>query len=61
VSAIELSVRVPLALPMTEWSPSSLIMPLSNMARNCFRQGRVADMTEVCVVIIVMMVIAILV
>jgi pentatricopeptide repeat protein len=31
-------------------------MPLSNMARNCFRQGRVEDMIAMWVVMVVMIV-----
>jgi hypothetical protein len=59
--AIELSVRVPLPLPVYAASLISPIMPLSNIARNCFRQGRVEDMTARCVVIVVVMVTAMLV
>jgi hypothetical protein len=39
----------------------SPIMPLSNIARNCFKQGRVEDMTARCVVIVVVIVTATLV
>lgn len=55
------SVRVPLPLPVYVASLYSPIMPLSNMARNCFKQGRVEDMMAMWVVIVVMIVTATLV
>jgi hypothetical protein len=54
MSAIDVSVRVPLPLPVYVASLISPIMPLSNMARNCFKQGRVEDMIAMWVVIVVM-------
>jgi hypothetical protein len=52
---------VPFPLPVYVASLSSPIMPLSNIARNCFKQGRVEDMIAMCVVIVVMAVTATLV
>jgi hypothetical protein len=53
VSAIDRSAPMPRGLAVSGASPHSRIMPLSNIARNCFRHGSVVAMFATCVAIVV--------